>query len=68
MSMMLGTMWDPVRPLNGTQSGRSCSVCRQTIHPADGFGMSEGVCAPCHSGKSARLSSRRGLGRLLRIG
>ncbi len=36
-----------IRAFTGSEAGRSCRTCGEAILPRDGFGMSEGVCAPC---------------------
>ena len=45
------TTWRLFRALAGSEAGRSCRCCGESITPADRFGFSEGVCRPCrHEG------------------
>jgi hypothetical protein len=45
------TTWRLFRALAGTESGRSCRCCGESILRVDQFGLSEGVCRPCrHEG------------------
>lgn len=44
---MATTAWKLIRALAGTEAGRSCRRCNESIPAQDAFGMSEGVCHPC---------------------
>ncbi len=44
-----GTVYSMVRAMTGIESGRHCRTCKDSVDPRDGFGMSEGVCAPCRT-------------------
>ena len=41
------TMYKVIRAMFGLEAGRACRRCGESIPTHDGFGMSEGVCAPC---------------------
>ena len=41
------TTWRLFRALAGSEAGRSCRCCGESILRADPFGFSEGVCRPC---------------------
>jgi hypothetical protein len=44
------TIWRVFRALAGLESGSWCRRCTESIHAADPFGISEGVCRGCRGG------------------
>lgn len=56
------TVWNVLRALAGTETGRSCRRCDESIPPQDQFGLSEGVCRPCRA-SDARGAEPRVFGR-----
>lgn len=45
--MAKAQFWSLLRAMYGGEGGRDCRVCSDAVHPADEFGMSEGVCRSC---------------------
>jgi hypothetical protein len=44
------SVWNLIRAFMGSEHGRNCRRCDESIERRDDFGMSEGVCRPCRHG------------------
>lgn len=44
---MTTPFWKLLHAFTGSEAGRDCRSCGQSVQPGDDLGMSEGVCQAC---------------------